>query len=139
MPLAPQTNGWTAERFFHLLSKLGALRVISVCGPSVFEAICEFGDFEIRGGMLNAITPVYHWHFQLSRFRHLHSHDTVHKRSGRRVLFFELREQNESSPFLLVYLYRPTDAEFEPDQEKYFAEAHAELGSGVALEKEMPK
>ena len=139
MPPVSHPQRWSAERFFALLSKLGPLRVISVCGPSVFEAICEFGDYEIRGGMLNAITPAYHWHFQLSRFAHLRSHDTIHKRSGRRVLFFELREHEESSPFLLVYLYRPKEAEYKVDQEKFFAEAHAELGSGVVLERDSSK
>lgn len=138
--MSPQSHRpWSAERFFAQLSKLGPLRVISVCGPSVFEAICDFRDYEVRGGMLNAITPAYHWHFHLGRFGHLQSHDTIHKRSGRRVLFFELREQAESSPFLLVYLYRPPESEFEADQEKFFAEAHDELGSGVVLEREAPQ
>ena len=134
--MSPQADCWTARRVFDLLAEVGPLRVISVCGPSVFEAICDFGEYEIRGGMLNAITAAYHWHFQLSRFGHVHSHDTIHKRSGRRVLFLELREEAGKDPFLLIYLYRPADTEFAPQQEKLFAVAHAELGDGKNLEKE---
>ena len=134
--MSPHSESWTARRFFDLLAKVGPLRVISVCGPSVFEAICDFGDYEIRGGMLNAITPAYHWHFALTRLGHVHSHDTVHKRSGRRVLFFELREAEEESPFLLIYLYRPPGAEYPLQQEELFALAHGELANGQVFEKE---
>ncbi len=137
-PQSPQA-GWTARRFFDLLSTLGSLRVISVCGPSVFEAICDFDGYDVRGGMINAMTDAYHWHFQIARLGHLHSHDTIHKRSGRRVLFFELREDEDSDPFLRIYLYRPAQSDFAAASESHFAVAHAELGDGAIVEKESPE
>ena len=139
--MSPQSHHptWTAPRFFDLLSNLGPLRVISVCGPSVFEAICDFDGYEVQGGMINAITDAYHWHFQIARLGHLHSHDTIHKRSGRRVLFFELREDEHSDPFLRIYLYRPAQSEFSAEGESRFAVAHAELRDGATVEKEPPQ
>ena len=128
-----QTPAWNATRFFDLLQDLGPLRVISVCGPSVFEAICEAGDYEVQGGSINMITPVYHWHFAYGRFAYLRSHDTIHKRSGRQVFFFELREEGEESPFLRIYLYRPPGEQFSAVAVDHFQRAHAELGDGVSL------
>mgnify|MGYP005839304455 CR=1 FL=1 len=128
------SRGWTAPRFFDLLNDLGRLRVISVCGPSVFEAICEAGPYEIVGGFLNMITDAYHWHFAMKRFGHLRSFDTTHARSGRRILYFELREQPEDDPFLRIYAYRPPETDFEPAVLERFAEAHRELAEGVSLE-----
>ena len=52
--------GWSHRRLFELLRSLSPLRVISISGPSVFEAICDFGPFGIAGGHLNAITDAYH-------------------------------------------------------------------------------
>ncbi|HKK52494.1 MAG TPA: hypothetical protein VKA74_12945 [Myxococcota bacterium] len=127
-------SGWTATRLFDLLNDLGRLRVISVCGPSVFEAICQAGPYEIVGGSLNMITDAYHWHFALKRLGHLRSFDTTHARSGRRVLFFELREREDDAPFLRIYAYRGTNEDFDPAVLERFAEAHRELAAGVALD-----
>jgi len=124
---------WTHRRFFDLLTGLGRLRVISVSGPSVFEALCELGAYGIAGGHMNAITDAYHWHLGLARFRHLRSRDDVHARSGRRVLFFELREAAGEAPFLRIYVHREQGAGFEPEREKRFLEAHAELAGGAPL------
>lgn len=124
---------WTATRFFDLLPKLGRLRVISVCGPSVFEAICEAGPYAVQGGSIDMITPDFHWHFAHRRLGHLRSHDTTHRRSGRRVLFFELRERADQDPFLRIYVYRPKDADFEPSALDAFLSAHAELAEGVGV------
>ena len=129
-------TSWTAPRFCDLLSRLGRLRVISACGPSVFEALCEVGAHEVAGGHLNVITDAYHWHLAVARFRHLRSHDTVHARSGRRVLFFELREAAEAAPFLRVYVHRDKGAEFESERDALFASAHAELSAGRPVEQE---
>lgn len=126
-------SGWTTPRFFDLLNELGRLRVISACGPSVFEAICEAGPYEISGGFLNMVTDAYHWHFALERLGHLRSFDTTHARSGRRVLFFELREQPADPPFLRIYAYRPKQVDFEPAVLERFAKAHQELAGGVAV------
>jgi len=130
------TAAWTASRYFDLLARLGRLRVISVCGPSVFESLCEVGSVDLAGSYLNAITDDYHWHLDLHRFRHLRSHDSVHRRSGRRVLFFELRESAESSPFLRIYLHRAKEEDFAPAREALFAAAHAELSAGHSLQQE---
>jgi len=127
---------WTHRRFFDLLGTLGPLRVISISGPSVFEALCTFGPYGFAEGHMNAITPAYHWHLALAGFGHLVSCDEEHARSGRRVLFFELRGADDERPFLRIYLHRPKGEPFDPEIEKRFAEAHAELASGVALEKE---
>lgn len=127
-------SGWTAPRFFDLLRGLGRLRVISVCGPSVFEAICEAAPYEIVGGMLNMVTDAYHWHFAVKRLGHLRSFDTTHARSGRRVLYFELREHEGEDAFLRIYAYRPKETDFEPAVLDRFAEAHRELAQGVALD-----
>ena len=133
--IQPPAAPWTAHRFFDLLGRLGTLRVISVCGPSVFEAICEVGSVERAGGFLNMITPAYHWHFAANRFGHLRSVDTIHARSGRRVLFFELREQPGDDPFLRIYVFRPKDEDFDADALARFESVHAELEAGVVVEK----
>jgi len=133
---ARSARGWTHRRFFELLESLGRLRVISACGPSTFEALCRLHSWSIERGFLNAITPEYHWHLAVSRLRHLRSADEVHARSGRRVLFFELRESDSANPFLSIYLHREKGAEFEPERERAFAAAHAELSAGVALASE---
>ena len=122
-----------AEKFFQKLKELGALRVISRCGPSTFEAICTVSTFGVAHGHINAITPEYHWHLNLSGFRHVTSHDEIHERSGRRVLFFELRENASADPFLLIYLYRDKGAEFEPAREKLFLELHSSMMRGLEL------
>jgi len=131
-----QDDPWTARRFFALLGALGRLRVISQSGPSTFEALCSVGPFEIAHGFVNAITPAYHWHLALKRFRHLRSHDEVHARSGRRVLFFSLHEAADAAPFLRIYLHREKGAEFEPDREARFAAAHGALRDGAPIELE---
>lgn len=124
---------WTHRRFFDLLGRLGPLRVISICGPSVFEALCRFGPHGFARGHMNAMTPAYHWHVNLGEFRHVASRDEIHERSGRRVLFLLLSEGAEAEPFLRVYVHREKGAEFEPECEKAFLEAHAELAAGVDL------
>ena len=63
----------------------------------------------------------------------MRSHDTVHARSGRRVLFFELRESADARPFLFLYVHRERSAEFEPAREAAFAALHDALSEGVAL------
>ena len=125
---------WTHQRFFEHLGELSPLRIISIAGGSVFEALCDFGPFGIARGHMNAMTDAYHWHVDLARFRHLRSRDTVHARSGRRVLFFELAEGPEARPFLSIYLYRDKDVGFGDVREKQFLEMHAALEAGVALE-----
>lgn len=132
-PPRPDAARWTAARLFSELRALGRLRVISTSGPSVFEAICRVGAFEIASGHLNIISDAYHWHLGLARFGHLQSHDRVHTRSGRRVLFFELREQAEATPFLRIYLYRPPQSEFEPDALARFGKLHESLAAGVPI------
>ncbi len=130
---AAAPSDWDAARFFDLLQQLGKLRVISVCGPSVFESICVAGPYDIAGGFLNMVTDAFHWHVAVGRLRHLQSHDTTHGRSGRNVLFFELREQAGDAPFLRIYVYRAPGAEFEPAIANAFARAHEELKQGAAL------
>ena len=132
--MPPHTDTWTARRFFEALTLLGPLRVISQSGPSTFEALCELTRFKIADGYLNAITPDYHWHLRLDGFGHLRSRDEIHGRSGRRVLFFELRENPEAAPFLLIYLYRGPGEEFSMEHERLFALLHEDLAGGVALE-----
>lgn len=127
---------WSCPRFFHALRSLGRLRVISRCGPSTFEALCDFGPHGYAQGHMNAITDSYHWHLHVDGFRHLRSRDETHARSGRRVLFFELRERADSAPFLLIYLHREKGAEFEPEREAAFQALHAELSEGVELARE---
>jgi len=130
---APAAATWPHRRFFELLGHLGRLRVISQAGASTFEAICGFGAFGIAQGHMNAITPEYHWHLALERFRHLRSFDAIYPRSGRRVLYFELRERPETEPFLHVFLHREPGAEFEAEREAVFLAAHRELEAGVEL------
>ncbi len=125
---------WTLPAFFEALAGLGSLRVISRCGPSTFEAICEVGPFGVAHGHLNAITERYHWHLELARCRWLRSADEVHARSGRQVLFFQLAESAESAPFLAIYLYRGKGEEFEPQRLERFASLHRELAAGRQLE-----
>ena len=128
---------WSARRFFELIQKLGRLRVINVCGPSVFEAICEAGAFDVQGGSINMITPDFHWHFAHARLGFLQSFDTIHQRSGRRVLFFTLHEQRDDAPFLRIYVYRPHGEEFDPAVVDVFQAAHAELEAGVDVQAEV--
>jgi hypothetical protein len=133
-PRAGAPEAWSAQRFFALLGELGRLRIISISGPSTFESICEVGSAGFGGGFMNAITEQYHWHLELRRFGHLRSRDDTHARSGRRVLFFELRESAESPPFLRIYLHREKGEEFDPQRERRFAEVHEQLRDGTALE-----
>lgn len=126
----------TARGFFEALGPLSPLRVISPSGPSVFEAIIDLGGFGIADGHLNAITPEYHWHLRLDGFRHLTSKDEVHARSGRRVLYFELREAADGAPFLWIYLYRGKGEEFGAGREEAFAVLHRELAGGRDVEVE---
>lgn len=128
------TTTWTARRVLESLREVGPLRVINVSGPSVFETICELDTFGVADGYFNAITPGYHWHLALDRFRHLTTKDEVHARSGRRVLFYELRETAEADPFLLVYLHRGKGEEFSPDREAAFAAVNREFSGGATLE-----
>jgi hypothetical protein len=132
---APGSAGscWTHARFFALLRELGRLRVIHQSGASTFEALCTMGPHGFAGGFMNAITDAYHWHLRLEGFGHLRSQDTTHARSGRRVLFFELCERRDARPFSQIYLHREKGEEFEPEREKRFLEAHAELSQGVDL------
>jgi hypothetical protein len=123
----------THERFFEALGAFNPLRVISGGGPSTFEAICRFGFYRIAGGYMNAITPEYHWHIELSRFGHLRTKDEVHERSGRRVHYFELRERATREPFLLIYLYRGPNDEFDEERERRFAALNAELAGGCEV------
>lgn len=125
---------WTARRLFEALRELSPLRVISPAGPSLFEAICAVGPFGIADGHLNAITPEYHWHLRLDGFRHLTTKDEVHARSGRRVLFFELRQEPGVEPFLWIYLHRGQGEEIGERREERFAELHRELAGGRTVE-----
>jgi hypothetical protein len=127
-------RAWSAERFFSALPVLSPLRVISQCGPSTFEAICAFGTHGFANGFLNAITPTYHWHVRVEGIGEISSHDETHARSGRRVLFFALRERSGESPFLHLYVHRERGAEFEPERQQAFARLHAEFSAGVRLE-----
>lgn len=127
-------QSWTAERFFAALRAVSPLRVISQCGPSTFEAICDFGAHGIAGGFVNAITPAYHWHIRVDGLRGLRSHDEEHARSGRRVLYFTLSDEHGREPFLRIYLHRERGAEFEAEREKAFAALHGQLSDGVQLE-----
>jgi hypothetical protein len=112
---------------------LGPVRIISPSGPSLFEAICELGPFAAAEGWLNSITDRYHWHLELSRLGHVTSRDGVHERSGRRVLFFELRERAGDEPFLWIYLHRGKGEEFDPEREGAFASLHELFAAGAAL------
>jgi hypothetical protein len=127
-------GSWTLPRLFDELRGLGALRVISHAGPSIFEAICAVGPYGVAEGHLNAITDGYHWHVDLRLTARLRSGDSVHARSGRRVLFFDLLEDGGEQPFVSIYLHRAKGEEFAPERLDRFARLHAELGAGVALQ-----
>jgi len=124
---------WTHREFFALVRALGRLRVIHQSGPSTFEALCELGPHGFADGWMNAICAEYHWHLKLDGFGHVRSVDRTHARSGRRVLFFELRERAGAKPFAFIYLHREKGEAFEPEREKAFLEAHEQLAEGVTL------
>ena len=123
----------SAADFFEALGPLSPLRVISQCGPSTFEAIADFGPHGFDRGFMNAITPAYHWHLRTDGLGHVRSHDTIHGRSGRRVLFFELREHAGTKPFLQIYLYRAKGEDFDEERLKLFDRIHTRYAEGVAL------
>lgn len=127
------SSPWTLERLFDTLRPLSPLRVVSICGPSVFETICEVGAFGIAEGHLNAITPTYHWHLRLAGCSRLRSRDEVHARSGRRVLFLELFGPDTDHPFLSIYVHREKGAEFDDARRVLFTALHGELSRGVDL------
>lgn len=127
------TRSLTARELFEAFAELGPLRVISVTGPSVFEAILDLDAFGVADGWLNAMTADYHWHVDLARVRHLTTRDTIHERSGRRVLYFELREAADAEPFLLVYLHRGKGEDFAPAREDAFGRLHGGYAGGGAL------
>lgn len=123
--------------FFETLRDLSPVRVISISGASVFEAICSVGEVELAGGVLNAITPAYHWHLDLKRFREVRARDEVHARSGRRVMFFELAEEAGARPFLMIYVHREKGAEFEPTREARFKQYVATLPTSISTAAEV--
>jgi hypothetical protein len=123
----------THQEFFDELHALGTLRIISIAGPSVFEAICPLERYGIADGHLNAFTDGYHWHLSLARFRHARTRDETHARSGRRVMFFELRERADGDPFLRIYVHRAKGAEFEPERDARFRTIHDRLGAGMEI------
>jgi putative heme iron utilization protein len=125
MPLGPTS----AEGLFHELRALGPLRVISVAGPSTFEAILQLGPFGVAEGWLNSMTPDYHWHLDLDRCSGFRTRDAVHERSGRRVLYFELLEGE--APFLAIYLHREKGTEFTPERLARFLTLHSAAEAGV--------
>jgi hypothetical protein len=134
-PATPDDTGgipqdWTARRFFQALTTLGPLRVIAINGPSVFETFCEVTAFKIMDGYLNVFDDRYHWHLRLDGFGHLTSREEVHERSGRKVLYFELRESAAADPFLRIYLFRGLGADFGAAREARFAELHEQLRDG---------
>ncbi|MBZ0114746.1 MAG: hypothetical protein K8J08_19950 [Thermoanaerobaculia bacterium] len=135
-PSAPDRSApyRTAEGLFGALRSLSPLRIISVCGPSVFEAIENFGAFGIHDGWMNAMCDRYHWHLQIDRIGSITSRDTIHERSGRRVLFLELREKLDAEPFLLLYLHRAKGEDFEEERLVLFEKLHALYGAGAPLE-----
>jgi hypothetical protein len=129
----PGAPDWSHRRFFALLRDLGRLRVIHRSGASTFEALCQMGPHGFAEGFMNAITDAYHWHVKLDGFGFVRSHDTTHARSGRRVLFFALAEARGAQPFSFIYLHREKGVEFDPEPERRFLDAHAELGAGRDL------
>jgi len=131
----PSPPDWTAKRFFGSLAELGPYRIISICGPSVFEAIVNFDHHGFSDGYMNAIRPEYHWHLQVDRFGWVRSRDETHARSGRRVLYFELGEDG-STPFLRIYLHRGSGEDFESQRLQAFLQIHSELGQGIRLSRE---
>lgn len=130
---APANASWNARRLFTELGALSPLRVISQSGPSVWESICALRSFGIADGWLNAITPEYHWHLRLDGLGHVRSRDAIHERSGRRVLFVELREEAGAEPFLLLYLHREKGEELDPAREERFLRLHEHFADGAAL------
>ena len=136
MGLVPNLDScerWSADRFFDLLQTFPRMRVILRTGPSVFEALCAPGAYSVQGRFLNVMTSEYHWHLDTSRWGFLKSCDEIHARSGRRVLFFSLYEEEEEGPFLQIYLYREPGEEFHPEVEATFLHAHDELQKGILL------
>ncbi len=129
----------SARQLFGWLQSLGRLRIISQSGPSTFEALCEVGPHGFAGGYMNAITDAYHWHLKLDGLGHVRTQDKIHGRSGRRVLFLELRERAEAPPFLMIYLHREKGADFDPELEKRFLEGHAHLAQGRQLAQADPE
>jgi hypothetical protein len=127
------TTPWSVERLFGELRELSPLRVISICGPSVFETICEVGAFAVAQGYLNAITPSYHWHLEIAGCARARTRDQVHERSGRQVLFLELFAPASEQPFLSIYLHREKGAAFDTVRLERFQALHAALAGGVDL------
>lgn len=130
-----QTNGVprSGAEFLRGLSALGRLRIISQCGPSTFEAIVDADPGHVARGYFNAITPAYHWHVRLDRLGWLESADEIHARSGRRVLYFSLKESASDPPFLWIYVHREKDEDFEPERVEAFQRLHAHARSGMPL------
>lgn len=133
-PAVEPSTDWPAARLFELLRDLSPLRVISVCGPSTFEAICDFDTHAMAHGYMNAIQPAYHWHFRLDGLRTVRSRDELHERSGRRVLFLEFRDDAQADPFLWIYVHRERGAEFHAEREKAFLDAHETLSRGIEFQ-----
>jgi hypothetical protein len=93
-------------------------------------------QFTLAQGFVNVISEDYHWHLLIEGFGHLRSRDEIHQRSGRRVVFFELRRVEEGEPFLLIYLYRGPGQEFGEEPLRLFTEMHRDLAAGAHLERE---
>ena len=131
--MTERQKGWSASDFFGALKAFPRIRVVLTTGPSVFEAICVPSNFRFQSGHLNAMTPEYHWHIDVSRFTFARSWDEVHARSDRRVLFFSLHEKPEIEPFLRIYIYRPPRQPFGEEIENDFLQMHKAFSTGRQL------
>lgn len=127
---------WTARRFFTCLSRLGRLTIVSHSGPTTFKAFCELDELSIANGHLSVVDKAYHWHLRLDGFGHVLSRDKVHTGSQRRALFFELRREAASKPFLKIYLHTAVGQDLDPGLAARFAELHRELGQGRQIDRE---
>jgi len=130
--MTPSTVELDVRAFFAEVGRLSPLRVISQCGPSTFEALCTFEGFEPHGDYLNAMTPDYHWHLHVGKPIHVTSRDEVHTRSGRRVLYFVLKDA-DGKGFLRIYVHREKGAEYEPARVDGFRALHEQVGDGAVL------
>ena len=131
----PDTHApWTAPDVFGLLRRLSPLRVISECGPSVFEAIVDFDRHGFAHGHMNAMTPTYHWHLALDGLGWIRTRDEIHERSGRRVLYLEFARSSKTPRFLSVYVHRDKGEDFDDARLGVFEAAHDDLRDGRPIE-----
>lgn len=121
------SRGLNFADLIEALPPLGPFRLISHSGPAVVESIVALVPMSLADGTWTSQSSAHQWHVDASRPCFARTHDTMHARSGRRVLFVTLHERADCPRFARLHLPRETHQPFESAREREFARLHADV------------